>query len=52
MNMEFRDDDLFFKREENIQKQITMPEISGIVSGYAAIKEVEELCLSYKRNVK
>ncbi|NLL29882.1 MAG: (d)CMP kinase [Clostridiales bacterium] len=50
MNMEFRDDDLFLNGE-NIQSKITMPEISGIVSKYAAIKEVREKLVKLQREM-
>ncbi|MBU5455333.1 (d)CMP kinase [Caproiciproducens sp. MSJ-32] len=50
MNMEFRDDDLFLNGE-NIQDKITMPEISGIVSKYAAIKEVREKLVKLQREM-
>ncbi|ASW42722.1 (d)CMP kinase [Clostridium isatidis] len=50
MDMEFRDDDLFLNGE-NIQDKITMPEISVIVSKYAAIKEVREKLVKLQREM-
>lgn len=50
MDMRFENDDLILNGE-NIQDKITLPEISGIVSKYASIKEVREKLVKLQRDM-
>ena len=50
MDMEFRNDDLFLNGV-NIQSEITMPEISSIVSAYASIPEVRVKLVKLQRDM-
>lgn len=47
MEMHFENDDLILDGV-NIQSEITMPEISSIVSAYASIPEVRKCLLNFK----
>ncbi|MDU5107857.1 MULTISPECIES: (d)CMP kinase [unclassified Clostridium] len=49
-DMKFENDDLILNGE-NIQEKITMPEISGIVSKYASIKEVRSKLVKLQRDM-
>jgi len=49
-DMKFENDDLILNGE-NIQEKITMPEISGIVSKYASIKEVRSKLVKLQREM-
>lgn len=50
MEMEFVNDDLYLNGI-NIQEQITMPEISSIVSGYASIPDVRKRLVKLQRDM-
>lgn len=50
MEMEFVNDDLFLNGV-NIQDQITMPEISAIVSAYSSIPEVRKILVKLQRDM-
>lgn len=50
MEMEFQNDDLVLNGV-NIQDQITLPEISGIVSAYASIQEVRVKLVKLQRDM-
>lgn len=50
MEMHFENDDLVLNGE-NIQDQITMPEISAIVSAYASIPEVRTILVKLQRDM-
>lgn len=50
MDMQFENDDLILNGQ-NIQEQITMPEISSIVSSYASIKEVRQKLVALQRKM-
>ena len=50
MDMQFENDDLILNGQ-NIQEQITMPEISAIVSSYASIKEVRQKLVALQRKM-
>lgn len=50
MDMRFENDDLILNGE-NIQDKIILPEISGIVSKYASIKEVREKLVKLQRDM-
>ncbi|GAB6170261.1 (d)CMP kinase [Clostridium carnis] len=50
MDMKFEDDDLILNGE-NIQSKITLPEISSVVSAYAAIPEVRLKLVKLQREM-
>lgn len=50
MDMRFENDDLILNGE-NIQEKIILPEISGVVSKYASIKEVREKLVKLQRDM-
>lgn len=50
MEMHFENDDLYLNGE-NVQEEITMPEISKMVSAFASIKEVRAKLVSLQRKM-
>lgn len=50
LKMHFENDDLILNGV-NVQKEITMPEISKIVSSYASIKEVRQMLVKMQRDI-
>ncbi|WP_244832907.1 (d)CMP kinase [Clostridium sp. BJN0001] len=50
LKMHFENDDIILNGV-NVQKEITMPEISKIVSSYASIKEVRKMLVKMQRDI-